>query len=478
MALKAEEVYAILKKQIQFSGATPEQIQQAVDAYLEENPVQPGATEEQAAQIEQNKLDIYKASENLDDLATFEVSYNLYNPDAGSVGHYINSSGKVVADVAWTSFIVSDLIDVSGFDEFVCANLKPAQIGLYNKSGEFIERLTGDASISDTPISLSRVAGKSEIVRVTYDMTQGNYSKTMVYGGSDIGKPYKPYGEKEIAVKENVKIINAQKAENASVSDSIKYNCYNKNILIIGDSIMTYNTDVGKVAHNIELILASNKIVDVAVAGATWCDDSEGVVYDGNPSIGNKNFIGNQIQKIINEYESNPDYQGFDICIIGAGTNDGLGKFGWNVNRDGKWIDITDDMIESQFTGNSSAFETNEYIQIDNIDRTTIYGAMRWSIEKIREIFPNIKIYISLPIQAAPTVKTGVAFAKKTNLIRRISDRLSVTAIDTQNCGIYGKNETKGENGKYLSDGLHPNDIGGVLMAKYICKKIILDYIE
>lgn len=39
MALKAEEVYAILKKQIQSSGATPEQIQQAVDSYLDENPV-------------------------------------------------------------------------------------------------------------------------------------------------------------------------------------------------------------------------------------------------------------------------------------------------------------------------------------------------------------------------------------------------------------------------------------------------------
>lgn len=34
---------------------TPEQIQAAVDAYLEENPVQAGATEEQAAQIEANK---------------------------------------------------------------------------------------------------------------------------------------------------------------------------------------------------------------------------------------------------------------------------------------------------------------------------------------------------------------------------------------------------------------------------------------
>ena len=45
MALKAEEVYAILKKQIQSGGATPEQIQQAVDDYLSKNPVTAGGLE-------------------------------------------------------------------------------------------------------------------------------------------------------------------------------------------------------------------------------------------------------------------------------------------------------------------------------------------------------------------------------------------------------------------------------------------------
>lgn len=36
-------------------AVTPEAIQEAVDNYLDENPVQPGATEEQAQQIEENK---------------------------------------------------------------------------------------------------------------------------------------------------------------------------------------------------------------------------------------------------------------------------------------------------------------------------------------------------------------------------------------------------------------------------------------
>ena len=459
------DTWYILKKQIQSGGATPEQIQQAVDNYLEENPVQPGATVEQAAQIEKNKQDISSLSEDIDDIATLDKSYNLYDKTNGIMGSYINSSGDVKQDEAWEYFIVSSIIDLSSFNSFVCANLKPAQIAFYNDT-KFVERLhLREVPDISNPITLNRLSGVSNKIRVTYDTTDYYYSTVMVYGGNDIGRPYREFGQTNVSINKDVVIPN-----------ELNYNCYDKKILIIGDSIMTYNTDVGKVAHNIESILKANKFVDVAVAGATWCDDSADVVYDGNPSIDNKNFIGNQIQKIINEHETNPDYQEFDICIIGAGTNDGLTKFGWNVNKDGTWIDITDDMIESQFTGNTSAFDMNEYISLDNVDRTTIYGAMRWSVENLINLYPNIKIYILNPIQTAPTVKTGVTFAKKANVIKRISERLSVRNIDTQNCGIYGRYEIKGSNGKYLSDGLHPNDDGGYVEAEYICNKIILDY--
>lgn len=46
------------------SEITPEQIQEAVDTYLEENPVEAGATEEQAAQIEENKEAIEQLQED------------------------------------------------------------------------------------------------------------------------------------------------------------------------------------------------------------------------------------------------------------------------------------------------------------------------------------------------------------------------------------------------------------------------------
>lgn len=46
-------------------GVSPEQIEEAVNNYLTENPVQAGATEEQAQQIEQNKQDIINIKNKL-----------------------------------------------------------------------------------------------------------------------------------------------------------------------------------------------------------------------------------------------------------------------------------------------------------------------------------------------------------------------------------------------------------------------------
>lgn len=95
MALKAEEVYAILKKQIQSGGATPEQIQAAVDAYLEENPVQPGATVEQATQIEKNKADISELSENLDDITQPYLDGNIFNGRLFGLNQYYDETGTL-----------------------------------------------------------------------------------------------------------------------------------------------------------------------------------------------------------------------------------------------------------------------------------------------------------------------------------------------------------------------------------------------
>ena len=53
---------------VKSGGATPDVIKGAVNDYLNANPVQPGATTEQAAQIEQNKNDIADLQTDVDEL--------------------------------------------------------------------------------------------------------------------------------------------------------------------------------------------------------------------------------------------------------------------------------------------------------------------------------------------------------------------------------------------------------------------------
>lgn len=53
---------------VKSGGATPDVIEGAVNDYLNANPVQPGATTEQAAQIEKNKTDIADLQTEVDEL--------------------------------------------------------------------------------------------------------------------------------------------------------------------------------------------------------------------------------------------------------------------------------------------------------------------------------------------------------------------------------------------------------------------------
>ena len=93
--MTAEEVYAILKKQIQSGGATPEQIQDAVDAYLEENPVS-GMTAEQEQQLNQNTTGVADLKGALEELK--ENLPSGITPNASSLLITILRSGVFNSD--------------------------------------------------------------------------------------------------------------------------------------------------------------------------------------------------------------------------------------------------------------------------------------------------------------------------------------------------------------------------------------------
>lgn len=97
-------LYDLCQKGI--SGLTPEEIENAVNKYLKENPVQPGATTEQAQQIEQNKTDIAllkketgSLKEDLGDYTTLNLYLDVKDYAGASwntrINKYIPSGTKI-----------------------------------------------------------------------------------------------------------------------------------------------------------------------------------------------------------------------------------------------------------------------------------------------------------------------------------------------------------------------------------------------
>lgn len=86
---------------VKSGGATPDVIKGAVNDYMNANPVQPGATTEQAAQIEQNKNDIADLQTDVDELKESGGNGSGQNPDEirAAVFEYMeqDATGAVVA---------------------------------------------------------------------------------------------------------------------------------------------------------------------------------------------------------------------------------------------------------------------------------------------------------------------------------------------------------------------------------------------
>ncbi len=226
---------------------------------------------------------------------------------------------------------------------------------------------------------------------------------------------------------------------------------YGRNIMIMGDSTARQNNWINPFKN---LVLPNNVDV-IAVDGARWLD-SDGTILDGNPNEENtvNNTLSNQIQKIKNNIGS---YKIPDIVFIFAGVNDAY-----------LTSPISYDNIESFFTTGETT-DTNSYIDIDIIDRKQFPAAIRYVVENLRNLYPVTQIVIITPLETSTGWVLNIMLSSIRDIILRTADRLSVTTIDLYaSSGIYGRYETRGANGRYLRDGLHTNDDGGMLIATKI----------
>ena len=213
------------------------------------------------------------------------------------------------------------------------------------------------------------------------------------------------------------------------------------NLLIFGDSITetaTINEDgtgyTDRTATNWPTFLSSNleigTLKNYARSGATFKDQN--IAGDKRKSL------SEQVEMAIANSES------ADVIVVSIGTNDGTGSLGNYDTAMGKTT-------------------------LDSLDKGLLYEAIRYNFWKLREHYPNAKMFCALPIQRA-------AYEPPTALIdaiTKMAKRYNFIIIDALNeSGIVRDFEVSQGAGRYLRDGLHPNESGKELLGAYYSNEI------
>ena len=150
--------------------------------------------------------------------------------------------------------------------------------------------------------------------------------------------------------------------------------------------------------------------------------------------------ISYQVQTAITNAE-NPD-----VIVLACGTNDANIKLG--------------------------TYDTAMSKAIADLDRTYTAEAMRWALYKIKENFPNAVCFYCTQLQRADVETTDRETAN--NLMVKLAKRYGFNIIDCMNeSGIVKDFEFWQANGRYLSDGLHPNVSGQQVQSNLIVSQII-----
>lgn len=129
-------------------------------------------------------------------------------------------------------------------------------------------------------------------------------------------------------------------------------------------------------------------------------------------------------------------------------------------------------------------FAAGSAIQIDNAndhdDYNTLCGALRYSVEKLLGKYPQLKIFVSLPVfrfwtESGVTtysdtyLKHGKKLTEFVEALRSTASEYNLPVID----GYYGLGINKANASTFLSDGTHHNAVGRQRFGEYIGSNLI-----
>lgn len=317
-------------------------IQNMVNEYLEKNPVKPGATPEQAQQIEQNKTDIASLKEETgslkEDLGNiiYKGLINGFDKD-NTVGGFLYNDGNVHDD---SRFVTSDYFEVHENKPYYALQMVDAvkydtvsYICFYDSSKKFIAGGYFYASSCTSP-------NGSKYARVTSPSDE-NVKARYMFTSIETPDKYYPFGYEYSIITKDVSELKTRKSENR---------LHGKTMAILGDS------------------MAKGHTLNEEQTWAYKIANRNGMVYQKLAingmfiTTGHGNADANCLLEQAKKINNNPD-----IIVIHMGTNDRHS----NVEL-GTWTSV-------------------------NTDTTNLFGALRVAFTYLAENFPLAQVMFITP---------------------------------------------------------------------------------
>lgn len=201
--------------------------------------------------------------------------------------------------------------------------------------------------------------------------------------------------------------------------------------------------------------LGVQNLYNLGLGGATFAERQIITSYPYPDGNGWTTDLPNEVRWLIRRYdEGNIQYP--DCIVIWMGTN-GAGS-------------PTSDNYEEIMLLTYDELNSNEHYT----ERKTLYGGLRWSLETLYRKFKFSTIILVTPVQTNPeNYRTYDKLTTTANAIKKMAGRYSCMVFDALNeIGVVDFFEKSDGSGYFLYDGLHPNSKGKILWKNYLGQKL------
>lgn len=256
--------------------------------------------------------------------------------------------------------------------------------------------------------------------------------------------------------------------------------------LILGDSITAENYSWTNLFAR---LVNAEKLTNLAVAGAHWNDyyrdgidvteiDLSGNFDDGSGDTKN-NVIFNQVLRFAQKITPKGETISFTHPKTGETftipSDKGLGTEEIEIPN---IIIIACGINDATQVGESGVGDFNSIISQtwNEQKRQYLFSSIRWAVESLKILAPDARIFLATPLYS--TYYTAEIVDTIRDAIIKMGKYAGCSnPINLSDAGISLLFENHQSNGKYLEDGLHPNNRGRLLLARYYAQNIMKGYI-